>query len=34
MNNILFEQRKIKLWNKLYLVENKTEIMQPVLKMQ
>ena len=25
MKNILFEQRKIKLWNKQYFVENKTD---------
>ena len=31
---VLFEQKKIKLWNKWYAVENKTEIMQHVFKMQ
>ena len=31
---VLFEHKKIKLWNKWYVVENKTEIMQDVLKMQ
>jgi hypothetical protein len=33
MQNILFEQRKIKLRIKLLFVENKMEIMQHVLKM-
>jgi len=31
---VLFEQTKIKLWNKWYVVENKTKIMQHVLKTQ
>jgi hypothetical protein len=34
MKNVLVEQKKIKLSNKPYFVENKTEIMQNVLKMQ
>jgi hypothetical protein len=34
MKNVLFEQKKIKLWNKQHLVGNETEIMQHVLKMQ
>jgi len=34
MNMVLFEQKKIKLWNKQHLVENNTEIMQHVFKMQ
>jgi hypothetical protein len=34
MDNVLFEQKKIKLWNEQYFVQNKTEIMQYVLKMQ
>jgi hypothetical protein len=33
MKNILFEQRKIKLWSKRQFVENETEIMQHGLKM-
>lgn len=33
MENLLFEQ-KIKSWNKQNLMENKTEIMEHVLKMQ
>jgi hypothetical protein len=32
--NVLCEQKKIKLWNKQHYVENKAEIMQHVLKMQ
>ena len=32
--NILFEQKKIKLWNKWHFVKNNTEILQPVLEMQ
>ena len=32
--NVLFEHKKIKLWNKWHFVENKTEIIQHVLKMQ
>jgi len=32
--NILFEQKKIKSWNKWHYVENKTEIMWSVLQMQ
>ena len=32
MKNILFEQKKIKSWNKQHFVENRTEIMQHVLK--
>jgi hypothetical protein len=34
MKNVLFEQKKVKLWNKQYFVENKREMMQHVLKMQ
>jgi hypothetical protein len=34
MKNVLFEQKKIKLWNQQHFVENKTEIMQHVLNMQ
>ena len=34
MKNILFEYEMIQLWNKLHFMENKTEIMQHVLKMQ
>ena len=34
MKNILLEQEKIKLWNKQNFVENKTGIIQRVLKMQ
>ena len=34
MKNVLFEETKIKLWKKCHFVENKTEIMQHVLKMQ
>jgi hypothetical protein len=34
MKNVLFDQKKIKLWNKWNFVENKTEIMQHALKMQ
>jgi hypothetical protein len=34
MENILFEQRKIKLWNKQHFVETEADIMQHVLKMQ
>ena len=33
MKNILFEQEEINIWNKQYCVENKTEIMQHVIKM-
>jgi len=33
MKNVLFMQKKIKLWNKWCFVENKTEILQHVLKM-
>jgi hypothetical protein len=32
MKNLLFEQKKIKLANQPYFVENKTEIMQNDLK--
>jgi hypothetical protein len=32
--NTLFEEKKIKSWNKWHFVEDNTEIMQPVLKMQ
>jgi hypothetical protein len=32
--NALLGQKKIKLWNEWHFVENKTEIMQHVLKMQ
>jgi hypothetical protein len=34
MKNVLVEQKKIKLWNKWHSVENKTDILQHVLKMQ
>jgi hypothetical protein len=34
MKNVLFEQKKIKLQNEQHSVENKTELMQHVLKMQ
>jgi hypothetical protein len=34
MKNILFEQRRIKLWNKCHFIENKTEIKRHALKMQ
>jgi hypothetical protein len=34
VKNILFEQKKIKLWNKEHFLEDKTEIMQHALKMQ
>jgi hypothetical protein len=34
IKNVLFEQKKIKLWSKQNFVENKTEIMQHILKMQ
>jgi hypothetical protein len=34
MRNILFDQKKINLWNKLHFMENKTAIMQHALKMQ
>ena len=34
MKNVLFEQENIKVQNKWHFVENKTEIMQHVLKMQ
>jgi len=34
MKNILFEQKKRKLWNKWHFVENETEIMDHDLKMQ
>ena len=30
--NLLFEQKKIKLWNKQHFVENKAEIIHHVLK--
>jgi hypothetical protein len=33
MKNMLFEQKKIKLKNKQYFVENKKEIMKHVLQM-
>jgi hypothetical protein len=33
LENVLFEQKKVKLWNKQHFVENKTEIIQRVLKM-
>ena len=33
LKNVLFEQRKVKLWNKQHFVENKTEIIQHILKM-
>jgi hypothetical protein len=32
MKSILFEDKKIKLWNTQHFKENKTEIMQHVLK--
>jgi len=32
MKNILFEQKKVKLWNKWHLVENKAEVIQNVLR--
>jgi len=32
MKNVLFEHKKVKLLNKQNSVENKTEIIQPVLK--
>ena len=31
-NNVLFEQRNMKLWNKQHFIENKTGIQQYVLK--
>ena len=34
MTNMLFEQKKIKLWNKQHFVEHNTEIAQQVLKLQ
>jgi hypothetical protein len=34
MKHMLFEQKKLKLWDKKHFVENKTEIVQHVLKMQ
>jgi hypothetical protein len=34
MKNILFEQKKIRLWNKRHFVENKTDIIHDVLKIQ
>ena len=34
MKNVLFEPKKIKLWNKHYFVENKTGIMQNVFEVQ
>jgi hypothetical protein len=34
MKNVLFEQKKVKLWSKHHFVENKREIMQHVLKLQ
>jgi hypothetical protein len=34
MKNVLFEQKKIKSWDQRNFVENKTEIMQHVLKIQ
>jgi hypothetical protein len=34
MKNVLFQQKKIKLWNKRYFVQNNTEIVQRVLQMQ
>jgi hypothetical protein len=34
MKAVLFEQKNIKLRNKRHFVENKTDIMQHVLKMQ
>jgi hypothetical protein len=32
MKNVLFEQKKHKVWNTQQFVENKTEILQHVLK--
>jgi hypothetical protein len=34
MENVFFEQKNLKLWNKQHFVESKTEIMQRVLKIQ
>jgi hypothetical protein len=34
MKKVLFEDRELKLLNKWHFVENKTEIMQHVFKMQ
>ena len=34
MKNILFELKKIKLWNKWHFVENKPEIMQHALEIK
>jgi hypothetical protein len=34
MKNVLLEQKMTKAWNKFHFVENKTDIMQHVLKMQ
>jgi hypothetical protein len=34
VKNVLFEQKKIKLFNKEHFLEDKTEIMQHVLRMQ
>jgi hypothetical protein len=35
MKNVLFEQKKkMKLWNKQHFVENETEVLQHVLKVQ
>jgi hypothetical protein len=34
MENVLLEQKMIKQWNKWNFVENKTDIMQHVLKMK
>jgi hypothetical protein len=34
MKNVLFEHKKIKFWNKWHYVNNETEIMEHVLKMQ
>jgi hypothetical protein len=34
INNTLYERKKLKLWNKQHFMENKTKIMQKVLKVQ
>jgi len=34
MKNVLFEEKKIKWWNKQHFIENKTDITQYVLKIQ
>jgi hypothetical protein len=33
LKNVLFEQKKVKLWNKWHFVENKTELRNHILKM-